>query len=428
MNIAMFTNTYLPHVGGVAESVRRFSEAYRDRGHRVLVVAPWFDGCHHDSPGVLRVPAWEHLMGSDFSMPLPVPSGLHADLHSFAPDVVHSHHPFLLGGTALRVAATENVPVVFTHHTQYDVYTHYLGGTTDFLRRLASEVATGYADLCDAVVAPSESIYDCLKTSGVASRIEVIPTGVDTARFASGYGKRFREEWRLPENAFVVGHVGRLAKEKNLQFLAEAVAEFLTQDSEAWFLVVGEGPLAGVIDAVCNAHGVDDRLTLCGLLNDGPLYDAYAAMDLFAFASQSETQGMVLAEAMAAGAPVVAVDAPGVREIVRDCENGRLLVRESCCDFVAAMRWVAECSTTVRRQLAAQARKTAEEFCIERTTTRALDLYRELIEERGDQPDARDVWQKLIRRAAQECRMGTNVVEAGAIAAFDGEELACSRA
>ena len=109
MNILMFTNTFLPHVGGVAVSVDRFSSAFRARGHRVLVVAPWMEGDHEDAPGVARVPALEHIGHSDFSIPMPIPGMLHNRIEAFAPDVVHSHHPFLLGDTALRVAAAQDV-------------------------------------------------------------------------------------------------------------------------------------------------------------------------------------------------------------------------------------------------------------------------------------------------------------------------------
>lgn len=103
MNIAMFTNTFSPHVGGVAQSVARFSAAYRDLGHRVLVVAPWMEGEHQEEPGVARIPAWERVWKTDFSLPLPVPGILSDRLDEFAPDVVHSHHPLLVG----RYGATQ---------------------------------------------------------------------------------------------------------------------------------------------------------------------------------------------------------------------------------------------------------------------------------------------------------------------------------
>ena len=222
----MFTNTYTPHVGGVARSVSAFAAAYRARGHAVLVVAPELDGQPADEPGVLRVPAVQHFNGTDFAVPLPVPGLLHAALVDFQPQVVHAHHPFLLGDTALRVAAYRDLPVVFTHHTQYEQYTHYVPGDSPAIRRFVTQLSTDFANLCDCVFAPSESVAAIIRQRGVIAPLQVVPTGVDTAAFAQGDGAALRESLEIPKTAFLVGHVGRLAKEKNLDFLAEALARF----------------------------------------------------------------------------------------------------------------------------------------------------------------------------------------------------------
>src|SRR5690606_36914192 len=129
----------------------------------------------------------------------------------------------------------------------------------------------------------------------------------------------------IPPDSLIVGHVGRLAPEKNLSYLAEGVALFLQREAAARFLVVGDGPWRKELKDVFARHGVADRLLLAGKRTGRTLREAYRAMDVFAFASLSETQGMVLAEAMAAGVPVVALNASGVREMVRDGSNGFLL-------------------------------------------------------------------------------------------------------
>src|SRR5688572_8121139 len=126
MNVVMMTNTYLPHVGGVAQSVHRFTTSLRERGHRVLVCAPTFEGMDAElvEEGVVRVPAVQNFSGSDFSVMLPIPLYLTNTLNEFEPDLFHSHHPFLMGDSALRKAATRQVPIVFTHHTLYEEYVH----------------------------------------------------------------------------------------------------------------------------------------------------------------------------------------------------------------------------------------------------------------------------------------------------------------
>lgn len=324
MKIAMFTNTYLPHVGGVARSVDTLADACRKRGHHVLIIAPEFDGAA-PSPEVVRVPAIQNFNGSDFSLKLPFPNNVREVISSFAPDLIHSHHPFLLGDTALREGWKQRVPVVFTHHTLYEQYTHYVPLNSPALKRVVIQLATEYSNRCDLVIAPSESVADLLRERGVTCPLLTIPTGIDTTFFASGNRHAFRAKHGIPSGAKVIGHVGRLAPEKNLRLLAGAVGPCLAADPSAAFVLVGEGDALDDILTILAGTAAASQVHAIGKQTGQALADAYAAMDTFIFTSQSETQGLVLAEAMAAGLPVVALDGPGVREIVRHRQNGFLL-------------------------------------------------------------------------------------------------------
>jgi 1,2-diacylglycerol 3-alpha-glucosyltransferase len=376
MKICMMTNTYLPHVGGVARSVSTFAEEFVRGGHEVLVVAPEFDGKPLPAKAekmVERIPSLRNFNGSDFSVRLPLATALSERLDAFQADIIHAHHPFLLGDTALRVAMNKNVPIVFTHHTRYEDYTHYVP-FSDAMREIAIQLPTQYANLCDGVIAPSESLARMIRKRGVTTPIRVIATGIDVAAFASADGARFRERMKLPADALVIGHVGRLAKEKNLGFLAEGVAEFLKRTPGARFLVVGDGPGREPLREVFARQGVADRLILAGKRTGRVLREAYRSMDVFAFASKSETQGMVVAEAMAAGVPVVALNASGVREVVVDGENGILLPGgASASTFADALARVAEPET--RKRMGAAATKTSLRFSREEAARQALEFY-----------------------------------------------------
>jgi glycosyltransferase involved in cell wall biosynthesis len=192
MNILMLTNTYAPHVGGVARSVEGFAGEFRKLGHRVVIAAPIFDGAPKEERDVIRFPAMQRFNGSDFSVPLPVPGKLSSALRKFPPAVVHSHHPFLLGDTALRVAAGRKIPIVFTHHTLYEKFTHYVPGDSAKMKRFIVELVTGYCNLCDGVIAPSRSVAELLRLRGVKTRIATIPTGVDLEAFGKGDGRPTR--------------------------------------------------------------------------------------------------------------------------------------------------------------------------------------------------------------------------------------------
>jgi glycosyltransferase involved in cell wall biosynthesis len=407
MNVVMLSNTYAPHVGGVARSIAAFARQYRERGHKVLIVAPEFDNQQSDEKDVVRISAIQRFNGSDFSVVLPV-SGLLSDtLDAFQPDIVHAHHPFLLGMTALRIARYRRLPLVFTHHTLYEQYTHYVPGDSPVLRRFAVQLVTRYANLADRVFAPSESIASLLLERGVRTPINVVPTGVELPQFCQGDGAGFRRKMGIPQNAFVVGHIGRLAPEKNLQFLATSVTRFINAGftntvstnipPEVHCLVVGAGPSEADIRAIFAQAGVTDRLHLDGIQTKQTLADAYHAMDVFAFASTSETQGMVITEAMAAGRPVVALDASGVREVVKDSVNGRLLAEENITTFAGALQWVAEQSTEKTLALAQAARETAERYSMPNTANRALDCYQELLNKNATSHDQEDdLWMRLL--------------------------------
>ena len=401
LNILMFTNSYTPHVGGVARSVESFAQQYRAFNHRVLIVAPEFSGMPENEIDVLRVPALQKFNGSDFSVVLPVSNLLKDRLEQFKPHVVQTHQPFLLGITALQIARTRNLPLVYTHHRLYEKYTHYVPGDSPTMQEFAVALATQYSNLADLVFAPSESTARLLQQRGVETPINIVPTGLQLDCFANANGYRFRKAQNIPGKAFVVGHLGRLAEEKNLSFLATSVAEFIAQRQtqyqhrkkhipKTYFLLIGTGPAEDLVATIFQHAGLSTQLLRAGDLTADQLANAYDAMDVFAFASKSETQGMVISEAMACGIPVVALDAAGTRELVADKHNGRLLQTECCFDFVDALQWIADQPALNRLALSQAARKTALRLSIEQTADQALKYYARLISQQTKLPGKTD--------------------------------------
>jgi len=424
MNLCMFTNTYLPHVGGVARSVSLLEKDLRGLGHQVLVMAPEYSEKEEESEnagqkgdrkteseGVLRLPAIQNFNGSDFSLRIPMPFFVSEKVDAFAPDLIHSHHPYLLGDTALRTAQRIGLPVVFTHHTRYEQYVHHVTEDLETLRNFAQNLATEYANLCSCVIAPSRSIAELIRSRGVDRPIHVIPTGVDLDFFSAGRGKEFRRRKDIPADAPVVGHVGRLAAEKNLPYLAEAAARFVEKNAAGRFLVVGEGPSEKSIREAFE-DGFEDRLVMAGRLSGQELSDAYAAMDLFAFSSKSETQGMVVAEAMAAGKPVVALDAPGVREMIEDGKNGRLLPADaSGASFAEALAQILEDSGLLKA-MSDEARQKAESVSRENCARKVVSLYESVRkEERRRREDFSGI-DDLVRRLQSEWELVSGKVAA----------------
>ncbi len=412
MDILMMTNTFTPFVGGVSRSVTAFANELRNMGHRVVIVAPEFENMPEAEEDVIRVPAIQHFNGSDFSLVLPVPGYLSARLERFKPDIIHSHHPYLLGGTAVRVASGFGCPLVFTYHTMYEHYLHYVPAHAKRMQQFVINLVTGYCNLCDHVVAPSESVAEMIRERGVTVPMDVVPTGVHVDRFEKGHGRAFRRSHQIPEDAFVAGYVGRLAPEKNLSFLAEAVERFVTQTPGADFLVVGSGPSERQVREVFTEQGSAGRLHLVGSLEGQELIDAYHAIDTFVFASRTETQGMVLTEAMAAGKPVVAIDAPGIREVVRDRQNGRLIDSEDAEAFAEALREVARSSPEQKRAHSQAARATAQAFSMQKCARRLVEVYGKVLDR--EPPGLKDdsSWTQAIEEIKAEWGLIKNIAEA----------------
>ncbi|MFP4353083.1 MAG: glycosyltransferase [Puniceicoccaceae bacterium] len=403
MNILFFSNTYLPHVGGVAKSVHTLENSFREKGHQVRIVAPEFEGAEPDR-NVLRVPAIQNFNGSDFSVRIPIPNAIWDFVEDFGADIVHSHHPFLLGDAALRVARRLQVPILFTHHTLYERYTHYVPFDSPAMKRMAIALSVEYCNLCDRVIAPSRSIADLLEKRGVETPVEAIPTGIDCDAFACADGAGFREAKGISAGARVIGTVGRLAEEKNLLYLAEAVAAYLREHSDTVFLVVGEGDAAKDMLEILGKDVPHEQIRMQGKLSGRELHDAYAAMDCFVFASQTETQGLVLAEALAAGKPVVALDGPGVREVVADGRNGTLLPSDAPpARFTENLEALFGDEETLRAYSRA-ARESIEEYDTEVCAAKMLDCYRGTIAEHASDgaSEPPDYWRRILAELETE--------------------------
>ncbi len=373
MKILMITNTYLPHVGGVANSVAGFKNALQAKGHEVMVIAPHFEGEKPDND-VLRVEAVQNFNGSDFSLSLPAVIFKNRSIEEFDPDIIHSHHPFLLGISALRIAGRREIPIVFTHHTLYERYTHYVPFESGALKKMAKRMATEYCNLCDGVIAPSRSIASLLKERGVNTPIAVIPTGIEEKHFASQPAKEAGEIFGIDDQAFVIGHVSRLAPEKNQIFLAKAVGLFLQNHPRALFVIAGSGEIEGELKEIFAALGVYERVRFLGSQSGEALEALYARMDLFVFSSTSETQGMVLAEAMLASTPVVALDAPAVSEMITK-ENGILVQKQDTAAFAAAVKTVYDMDRYSLSELKQSSFVSARNYRMGNTVGLLLEFY-----------------------------------------------------
>ncbi|MBI4309994.1 MAG: glycosyltransferase [Candidatus Omnitrophica bacterium] len=422
MKILMMTNSYFPHLGGLEQSLTSFSHELRKLGHDVLIAAPGPAGRADKKENVARLPAFHHKNGKgiEFSINLPLPGEFSRIMDEFRPDIIHSHYPFFMGDFAVRLSRQYHVPLVFSYHIMFEHYVHYLPIRTQGVKRFLITLASGYANMCRHVIAPSQSVRDILIKRRVRAPITVVPTGVNTRAFAKGNGKLCRQKNRIPADAMVIGHVSRLAPEKNLDFMVPALVELLKKDGRVHALIVGQGPSVPMIRNKFKHAGLQKRLHLTGYLDGQGLTDAYHAMDVFAFASLSETQGIVLIEALASGVPVVAINAPGVREVIQNYANGRSIPRPDQKRFIEALEWVLKRPADKFKTLKKQARNSAEEYSIRNCTLRMLKIYKQLIARKAPFSQYhKNSWQSLQDRVKTDWDIIRNVIKAGEAGIFN---------
>jgi glycosyltransferase involved in cell wall biosynthesis len=329
LRIAMFSESYLPRISGVAHSLHAVTDALRAAGHRVLIAAPRYPGYEDIDPDVIRFPSIRPPHERDFPLGLPYSPAAWRRLEEADPDIVHCHSPFIMGAAAARLARRRSTPLVFTHHTLYDQYVHY----APFVSRRVSAPAVrayvrGFANRCQAVIVPTRTVAARLRDQGVTARIECISTAaLDLEAAARPDPAAARAALGIPSGRPVIVTASRLAREKSVEMVLAAFA-LVRATHPAVLVVVGGGPEEDNLRARAQDLGIAGDVVFTGLVPHRRALDCMAAADLFLYASQTETQGLVVVEAMALGLPVVAVLAGGIPDAVRDGETGFLTVAD----------------------------------------------------------------------------------------------------
>jgi len=382
MRVVMISDVYFPRVNGVSTSIRTFRRELEELGHEVFLIAPDYGEVTEDEGGIFRVSSrGVYVDREDRMMRYSDVMSLESTLRVLQPDVIHIQTPFVAHYAGIRLAQRLQVPTVLTYHTYFEEYLYYyIRFIPRFLLRWSVRYLTRLqCRQVDAVVVPTQAFDAVLEKYGVHAERYINPTGIDLARFTAGDGARFRRRHGIDDKRPCLLFVGRLVHEKNIGFLLQVVAEVQRSIPDILFILAGEGPAEPALRAQGSALGLTKNMLFVGNLpTQQELADCYRAGDIFIFASRTETQGLVLLEAMALGVPVISTAKMGTCDVLAS-GRGAMVVEEELASFSDAV--IALLNDTARREhLSGEGCQWVTEWSATKMAIRLEEIYLECVE------------------------------------------------
>jgi len=392
MKIGIFTECYKPVMNGVVVSVETFKKALEEKGHEVFV----FTSDNEDAvsePNVYRFPAivdpkkrvYPVLVPSIEMQKTYLPEDVIKQL-----DIIHAQHMFTAGRLARYAAKRYNKPLIYTYHTLIADYTHYAGIFSKVVQIYLKNMSKRFCNSCDQLITPSKSMKKILLGYGIKTPIEVVMTGIDPKaykRVSELANQQLREKYRIDKKDTILLYLSRIAKEKNIDFLFKSFVKIKKAYPACHLLMVGGGPEEQWCKARVKQLKIDKSVTLTGMLPKEEANEAFGMADLFTFPSVTETQGIVVAEAMASGTPPVAVGKMGPTDLIHDGEDG-YLTKLDIKDFTDKVLKLLK-DDDLRERFAKAGLKRIKEFSTETSTNQLIGLYEKVIEERQEELERR---------------------------------------
>lgn len=340
MKILYISDVYFPRVNGVSTSIRTFVRELRAMGHEVLLLAPDYGEHTEDEHWIMRIPARSiYFDPEDRLMKYGAALERLIELRRRDFDLIHVHTPFVAHYLGLKLSHLLDVPCIETYHTFFEDYLHhYLPMIpVGMARWLARTISRRQCNAVSGVIAPSQPMLDILRLYGVKTHANVIPTGLLPKSFERADSAAFRAKYEISPRRPVALFVGRVAFEKNIDFLLRMTVKLRTYQPDVLLVVAGEGPALDDMRKLSRELGLQHNVRFIGYLDrNSELNGCYSAADVFVFASKTETQGLVLLEAMAQGTPVVALAELGTKSILIEGQ-GALIAREDEAAFAESV-------------------------------------------------------------------------------------------
>lgn len=325
----MFSDTYYPEKNGQAIAIKMYKELMEDLGHSVYLFVPKYNiSQKRNESNVFEFPSVSYIFDKNLRFAIPVSPNLKI-IKNLNLDIIHTHDPLNIGLFASYVARRLRIKHVGTYHTMLDYYRHYLPKIIRPSKKSVEKLLRKWCVQLDKVIAPTETIKNVLISYGVPEyHIKTIPTGIDMNIFNENEKINIREKHNLNMQDKILLYVGRINKEKNIDFLIKIFHKIQKNDKNIKFIIIGLGKERTNLELLANRLKISNKVIFTGGLAREEVIDYYKQSDLFIFASYTETQGLVVLESMAAGTPVVALGKMGVYDILNNPESGGLMIEE----------------------------------------------------------------------------------------------------
>ncbi len=388
MRIGLFTDTYPPYINGVSTSISMLKHALEKQGHQVFVVTvnnELIKYAYEEGGRVIRIPGVPTGI-YDYRLTGIYPLRCVNKIKKWKLDIIHSHTEFGVGTFARILAKQLNIPLVHTYHTMYEDYVHYItkGYFDHASKKIVEHLTLFYCDkTISELIVPTKKTYDLFKEKyKVRRNVHIIPTGIEVERFykekyTTSMIDKYRNKLNIKKSDFVILFVGRLAQEKNVEFLIDSQKDFVKKNPNCKLLIVGDGPDIEKYKKLALRLGLENNVIFTGKVpwEEVPIY--YQIANLFATASTTETQGLTVIEAMAASTPPIAIDDESFRNVVVDGLNGKIFKNKR--QYKKIVMDLMDNSDEIKI-LSKQARRGAEQYSSKYYAERVLDVYKLAIE------------------------------------------------
>ncbi len=377
MNIGFFSEVYNPVVNGVVYSMQSFRKGLEQKGNKVYIYTTGYKGYKEKDPKIFRCPILSLKLGYGLAIASKISYSKKAMQILDNLDIVHTQHPYAVGGFGMKMARQRGIPIVLTSHSQYEQFSHYVPFNQKIVKHVIRAGVKEFAKKCDCIIAPSPSIKKMLKKHyRIRTRMEVVPNGIDFTLFKIKDGKKIRKKYSLIKGKTLL-YSGRLSKEKRVVFLIKAMTSIAKTEPQTKLLIVGDGPDKARLQKMIKRNKLQNNIVLTGLIPHTEMPRYYCAADIFVTGSKSEVHPLTIIEAMATGAVPIAVRAPGSMDIIKNNFDG-LLTKDNPATFARKVLVLLE-NKKERKMLQQNAKKTAKKYSIPETTKRLINLYESLI-------------------------------------------------